>query len=99
MKWYQNIDILQNSDNKRYYKNNLYPDIPLSADDSYIISVSGDRYDLLAFQYYKDVSLWRVIPMANNLSCDSLFPPPGLQLRIPASVEDVLKEYADLNKG
>lgn len=95
--WYQGIEVLQNENKKRYYRNNFYPDIPLSEDDIYVITVAEDRYDLLAWQYYKDSTLWRILPMANNLACDSLFPPPGLQLRIPVLVEDILKQYSNLN--
>ena len=46
-----------NSDRKRYYKALKYPEIPLSINDIYLITTTGDRLDLLANQFYKDVEL------------------------------------------
>ena len=63
---YYNSDILKTSDGKPYYRGKQYPNIPLSADDIYVITTIGDRLDLLAYTYYKDTALWWVISMANN---------------------------------
>jgi hypothetical protein len=43
--------------NKRYYKSLKYPEIPLSANDLYVITTSGDRLDLLANEYYQDIRI------------------------------------------
>ena len=58
---YSNIGILKSSTGNRYYKTNYYPDIPLASNDIYVITTEGDRYDILAQQYYSDSSLWWVI--------------------------------------
>ena len=44
-----------NSDRKRTYKNLKYPEIPLTFNDIYITTTSGDRLDNLAHQFYKNV--------------------------------------------
>jgi hypothetical protein len=85
----------------RYIKNNKYPEIAISDEDIYVITVSGDRYDLLAQTYYYDHTLWWIISRANlNLSdADSLYPPIGEQIRIPAPnrIANILSRYAILN--
>jgi len=44
MNRYQNIAITKYQDTgSQYYLNNIYPEIPLSNDDDYVITVLGDR--------------------------------------------------------
>lgn len=95
---YQNIDVTKrNSIGPQYYTNNLYPDIPMSPEDSYVITVLGDRLDLLAFDFYGDVSFWWVIVSANALPGDSLYLEPGAQIRIPANLAGVISNYKAVN--
>lgn len=95
---YQNINKTKYEDKGvQYYVNNLYPDIPLSSNDSYVIAVLGDRLDLLAQDFYSDSSLWWVIASANSLPGDSLYLEPGMQIRIPASLPGVLNSYNLVN--
>jgi hypothetical protein len=94
---YQPISITKSPSGKRYYVNNIYPDIPVSESDIYIIPTLGDRLDLLAYSYYKDTSLYWIIASANALPGDSLVPPLGQQLRIPVNVQDILAEYINTN--
>jgi hypothetical protein len=94
---YQNIEVTKNNIGERYYSNNIYPDIPLSNDDSYVIPVLGDRLDLLAFDFYGDTSFWWVIASANSLSGDSLYLEPGIQLRIPSDLASVINQYKQAN--
>ncbi len=97
MNRYQSIEIIKKN-GIRYYKNNLYPEIPFYDTDVYVITAQGDRYDLLAQQYYNDVSLWWVIPIANvDLLFDSIFIPEGTQLRIPINIQEVITKYFNLN--
>lgn len=64
----------------------LYPSIPVSQTDIYVYITVGDRYDSLAYQYYKDSSLWYIIALANpSQPKDSLTPEIGSQIRIPNS--------------
>ena len=104
MNRYQNISKIKSDQHvhnyygTKYYVNNIYPDIPYSENDQYIITTFGDRLDLLAYDTYNDESLWWIIASANKLSGDSLIPQPGLQLRIPANIEDVLNAYKSINQ-
>ena len=99
MNRYQYIRIEKNPETKvRYYRDSKYPTIPLSENDIYVITTDGDRYDLLAAQYYGDSSLWWVISTANSLlPQNSIFIPVGTQIRIPQNVNGILKSYNNLN--
>jgi len=77
--------------------NAVYPDIPLSDSDSYLISTRGDRMDIMAQKFYGDVDLWWIIASANSLTGDSLFPPIGMQLRIPANIQSIINDYNQIN--
>ena len=95
---YKNIEKLVNSEGKRYISNAIYPDIPADPDDTYIITTGGDRYDILAQQFYGDSSLWWVIATANVSKTDGLIVKPGVQLRIPYNVDQVLENFDRVNK-
>jgi len=45
---YANIKVIRTSLGKRYYAQNIYPDIPVTADDLYVIPTITDRLDILA---------------------------------------------------
>jgi hypothetical protein len=95
---YQNINVTkQDSSGEQYYVNNVYPDIPLTNEDDYVITVLGDRLDLLALDFYGDVTLWWIIASANSLSGDSLYLEPGQQIRIPANLPSAITEYKQAN--
>ena len=81
------------------YKTVRYPEVPLSSEDIYVYTQQGDRFDVLARQYYQDSSLWWVIAISNpQITLGSLLIPSGLQLRIPAFPSDVVNEYNTINK-
>ena len=95
---YQNIQIAKSSvSGSQYYLNNIYPDIPLSNEDNYIITTVGDRLDLLAFDFYGDTIFWWVIASANALPGDSLYIEPGTQLRIPVDLSGIVNDYKLVN--
>jgi len=95
---YQNIQITKYQDKgDQYYLNNIYPEIPLSENDNYVIATLGDRLDLLAFDFYGDTSFWWVIASANSLPGDSLYLEPGIQLRIPNDISVILNQYKYTN--
>ena len=94
---YQNIEITKDNTGERYYSNNIYPDIPQSNDDSYVITVLGDRLDLLSFDFYGDTTFWWVIASANSLPGDSLYTEPGTQLRIPSDLAGIINQYKQAN--
>lgn len=94
-------------DNKLSYQTTKYPEVPLSDQDVYVYATQGDRFDILASQYYSDQSLWWVISIANtaiagtslpsDLPQDSLIIPEGIQIRIPANYPNVLNNFKTIN--
>jgi nucleoid-associated protein YgaU len=100
MKRYDNATILKTTQGKSYLKGKFYPNIPLSESDNYVITTIGDRLDLLAYQYYRDSTLWWVISMANNnITKGLLYPEPGTQLRIPINISSVIREFNTFNNA
>jgi hypothetical protein len=99
---YQKMKITNSTDvqtfGTQYYVNNIYPDVPVSETDYYVITVLGDRLDLLAQDIYGDSSLWWILASANNLPGDSLVPPIGQQLRIPSDIQSIINNYDSVNK-
>ena len=99
---YQNTAIETFPDNPiRRYVTVKYPQIPLNQSDTYVYTSRGDRFDILASQYYDDPSLWWIISIANSfLPQDSLIPPFGIQIRIPARSQtaSIIAEYNILNQ-
>ena len=98
MSRYKNISLSKTESGTVLRKNALYPNLPVSEDDIYVIATAGDRYDTLAKQFYRDPSLWWVIAYANNHQRASLVVTPGVQLRIPANKALALQLYQELNK-
>lgn len=82
-----------------YYQTNIYPEIEPTDGDYYIITTVNDRLDLLAYDFYQDSNLWWVIASANALPGDSMYPPIGIQLRIPTDLQKVLSSYNLVNNG
>lgn len=97
MSRYRDIDSSVTEGGTRYRSNPIYPTVPPTEDDIYIITTIGDRYDTLALQFYKDSSLWWVIASANNHQRASLAVTPGIQLRIPADKSNAIKLYNEVN--
>lgn len=96
---YQNIEITKNKVTAPpIYVNAVYPDIPVTDEDSYVITTLGDRMDLMALNVYGDTGYWVFIASANGLSGDSLFPPPGMQLRLPADLQQIVNDFNNTNR-
>ena len=97
MNRYKNIATATTDTGKEYRTNPIYPGIPPSAEDFYIVSTVGDRYDTLALKFYGDSRLWWIIASANNFTKASLVLEPGVQIRIPARKEEAIQLYNDIN--
>ena len=96
---YTNIPELSTKTGKRYKETVKYPDIPLSFDDLYAYTDEGDRFDFLPQTFYVDKDLWWVVGIANPQAYQgSLFPPLGVQIRIPGNVGDIVNQYEQLNE-
>jgi phage tail protein X len=73
-----------------------------------VYTTQGDRFDVLAQQYYNDSSLWWVISIANtatagtslpsDLPQNSLVVPEGLQIRIPNNPQSVISAFKLINQ-
>ena len=95
---YEYNNIIKQENTPRYRSSTRYPEIPLSINDSYIVTQYGDRLDNLVYQFYNDSTLWWIISYANpDLPKDSLYPPLGYQLRIPTFSTDILRDLDILN--
>ena len=95
---YSGIITKNTAEGKRYKKTVKYPDIPLSFDDSNVYTEVLDRFDMLAQSYYGDPQLWWAISMANpQLEQGSIYPPAGIQIRIPGNIGGVILSYEKLN--
>tara|TARA_B100000925_G_scaffold286051_1_gene263209 strand:- start:524 stop:823 length:300 start_codon:yes stop_codon:yes gene_type:complete len=97
MKRYDNIQIIKKEGERKFTETVVYPVINPSINDIYIITKQGDRLDNLAWEYYRDPSLWWILARANNMGKGTLFPEVGVQLRIPDDVESLQNEYNELN--
>jgi hypothetical protein len=95
---YENIKQITTTDGITYKSNTIYPEVPLSENDFYVITSAGDRYDTLAQQFYNDYSLWWVIAAANNSQQASLNVEPGVQIRIPANQSQIISQFNQVNK-
>jgi len=97
MNRYVNIPLTK-INGKVAYKTVRYPEIPLTSEDIYVYIEQGDRFDVLANQFYQDASLWWVIAAANpQVTFGSLIIPYGIQLRIPAYPATVIGVYNSIN--
>lgn len=96
-----NLPIKLDADNKRRYYDSLIDfDIPKSIDDIYVVTSIGERLDLLAWKYYRDVTSWWIITAANpDLRKDSLYLEPGIQVRIPANASELIMKLYEFNKS
>ena len=90
---YQNNAIKKATNGRLVYRSNIYPNIPLRDDDVYIITETGDRLDTLAYQYYKDQTLWWIIATANNIHNAPLGIKDGTILRIPSNYIEIQRNF------
>lgn len=96
-----NYSKVKRDKSKRIFLSPLkYPEIPLSVNDIYVITLDGDRLDLMANQFYEDTRLWWIIAQANPniLRRDSYNVSAGLEIRIPREINNILKNFEQLNK-
>lgn len=97
MKRYSNIQIGSRYDGKRVYRSTTYPTIPLSTNDLVIVSNDSDYLDTLAYKYYGDPTLYWIIACANNIGKGRMSVPPGMSLRIPTNVNQIVSAFNKLN--
>ena len=106
MNRYQNIPKTK-IDGNLVYQTSRYPEVPLSNNDVYVYTTQGDRFDVLAQQFYKNSSLWWIISIANtavagtdlpsDLPQNTLVIPEGIQIRIPSTYQNVINSFNVIN--
>lgn len=95
---YTRVPLRKDTEGTQFYSTVRYPEVPVSDDDLYVITEAGDRYDLLAQQYYGDSTLWWAISSANNGSeQNSYYAPEGVQLRIPSNIQGLVSNFEQEN--
>jgi hypothetical protein len=103
---YQDIKILRNEDRfvgtigDKYYNTVFYPEVGARESDIYVETEWGDRLDLLANQFYNNVTLWWIISIRNpnKVNFGSLFLNPGSQIAIPVDISGIIDSYNNLNE-
>ena len=90
---YQNNVTKVTNDGRTVYRSKIYPNIPLRDDDIYVATETGDRLDTLAYQYYRDASLWWIIAAANNIHNAPFGLNDGTILRIPQNYIEISSNF------
>lgn len=98
MKRYDSTSIEPRFDGKRVYRTTQYPEIRPQPSDTIVISNEGDYLDTLAYKYYGDPTLYWIIALANSLGRGRMSVPPGLQIRLPINVNEILVQFHNLNQ-
>jgi nucleoid-associated protein YgaU len=87
MRRYENTKIirpmLDGKPGARVYGQSLPPTYAPDPRDTYFYAKSSDRLDLLANEFYGDVTLWPIIATANNLGKGTFAITAGKLIRIP----------------
>ena len=95
---YANRSTFPKKGGPRIIESTLYPNIPKSVDDFYVISRPGDRLDLLSQEFYKTPAYWWIIAIANSFVRGSLYVPPNKQIRIPANIGTIIENLESIQR-
>ena len=90
---YKNNETKKLNDGRNVDRSRIYPEIPLSDNDIYVASETGDRLDTLAYQYYENSSLWWIIASANNIHNAPFGLKDGTILRIPQNYIQIVNKF------
>lgn len=90
---YENNEIQKLKDGRRVYRTKIYPNIPKSDNDIYIVTQTGDRLDTLAHQFFGDSSLWWIIASANNIHDATFAVEDGTTLRVPQNYTKIINDF------
>ena len=93
---YDNNKTQKLNDGRTVFRSRVYPNIPKSDNDIYIVTQIDDRLDTLANEFYKDSSLWWIIATANNIHDATFALPDGTQLRIPQQYNKIVNDFRKL---
>ena len=91
---YRNNGLKKTTDGRVVFQSKIYPNIPPSDDDIFVATETGDRFDTLAYQFYKDSTLWWVIACANNIHNAVFGFEDGTVLRIPTNYIEISNNFS-----
>ena len=86
---YSNIPTMLKTGKGRVYDSVLLPNVDATDSDIVVITIQGDRLDLLANEYYQDPSMWWVIALKNDMTEVDISMKEGIVLRIPSRNEAI----------
>lgn len=86
---YSNIPTILKTGKGKVYDSVLLPNVDATDSDIVVMTVQGDRLDLLANEYYQDPSMWWVIALKNDMTEIDLSMKEGIILRIPSRNEAI----------
>ena len=90
---YDNNKTQKLNDGRTVFRSRVYPNIPKSDNDIYIVTQTDDRLDTLANEFYKDSSLWWIIAAANKIHNASVACEDGTVLRIPQNYIEIKNNF------
>ena len=91
---YDNNIVKKSTSGKLVFQSRIMPNIPLRSTDMYVMSETGDRLDTLAYEYYKDQSLWWIIAASNNIHDAPIGLKEGTILRIPMNFLEIQQQFS-----
>ena len=98
MSRYTYTTVTTGSNDPRHYETTLLPELKPQVQDIYIYASYTDRLDNLAHKYYGNSKYWWVIAEANYIGKGTFAVKPGLQLRIPKPIDNLMTELEEAEK-
>jgi hypothetical protein len=86
---YSKIPTMLKTGKGRVYDSVLLSNVDATDSDIVVITIQGDRLDLLANEYYQDPSMWWVIALKNDMTEVDISMKEGIVLRIPSRTEAI----------
>jgi len=97
IKYTEFAEIVADLYKKKHYKTIFFPIIPLSNNDTYILTDAGDTLTEISYKFWGKESLWWIIPCVNpHISPDSFRLKADIQLRIP-DLEEFTEKMLEIN--
>lgn len=96
MSRYTTTPVIKDNKGRQRRATTIFPTIPNSENDTYIVTTSAERLDKLAYTFYEDTTLWWIIAAANGLGKGTFVVPPNTTMRIPAK-QDVINILINAN--
>jgi hypothetical protein len=93
MNRYSTAQIIKDTQGRRKFESIILPAIPVTPEDTVILTTSIERLDKLAYTAYGDESYWWYLASCNGLGKGSIVVPPNTPIRIPsrANLEDYIR--------